>query len=165
MIGLGVGEISGSLVFGRIQDNASVKVTALCILSAFTVALFFVLLFNMFAEFRMWRALLMTFTWGVFDSGNANFINCMCGFQFESKSLPFSCFFMIQSIAVFAFLLVESQITSAEQYYYYFAFGALLTYGSWAGFLAFFELKKEPTEAGKGARLVNSSTMISTDIN
>ena len=58
-------------------------------MSAFTVATFFLVFFNMFIDFKMWRALLMTFSFGVYDAGLSNLINCMCGFQFESKSLPF----------------------------------------------------------------------------
>jgi predicted MFS family arabinose efflux permease len=164
MIGLGIGEISGSVMFGRIQDKTTVKITAASILVAFSVALFFLVFFNMFAEFKMWRAVLMTFSWGVFDSGNANFINCMCGFQFESKSLPFSCFFMVQSLSIFVFLIIESKILTTEQYYYYFGFGAVVTYLSWACFLAFFELKKAPSTDESRAHLMNSSTMISNDI-
>lgn len=110
MIGLGIGEISGSLMFGRIQDKTTVKITAASILAAFSVALSFLMFFNMFADFKMWRAALMTFSWGVFDSGNGNFINCMCGFQFDSKSLPFSCYFMVQSLSIVVFLIIESKI-------------------------------------------------------
>ncbi len=80
MIGLGVGEISGSILFGKIQDNFSVRITVMSILLAFTVATFFLVFFNIFVAFKMWRALLMTFSWGVYDAGLSNFINCMCGF-------------------------------------------------------------------------------------
>ena len=56
----------------------------------------------------------MTFGWGMQDSAVNNLINCILGFEFESQITPFSVFKFVQSIVVFAFLLLESLIETKE---------------------------------------------------
>jgi len=89
MVAFGVGEISGSLLFGRIMDKTSVRTTSFCIIAAFIVAMSCVISFNMFEYFNMWHATIMTFSWGIYDSGNSTFVMSINGFQFESKTTPF----------------------------------------------------------------------------
>ena len=65
MLGLGTGEIGGSILFGRITDKCSTKVTVVANMVALTVAYFFLILYGAIYEFSFYLAILMTFTWGV----------------------------------------------------------------------------------------------------
>jgi hypothetical protein len=52
----------------------------------------------------------MCFLWGTQDSGINCFINCILGFEFESKILPFSVFKFTQSLFTFVFFIVHSHL-------------------------------------------------------
>ena len=69
MLGLGVGEIIGSLAFGRIIDKCSLGCTV--IVNCLAVALSFVLLiyFGIMYRFTVARAIAMTTSFGVQDAG------------------------------------------------------------------------------------------------
>ena len=146
MIGLGVGEILGSIVHGRIIDRFSLRTAIYCILGCYIFALFWVVLFNAIEYFAMWRAVVMTFSWGFYDSGNMTFVNSMCGFQFESKSVPFSVFLVVQSFMVFVFLIYASTVTTTAQYYIFFLVGILANSVSFASVLCFFEPKPKESK-------------------
>jgi hypothetical protein len=55
-------------------------------------------------------ASLLTFFWGVHDSGVTNFFLCICGFQFESKTVPFSVLRTVQAFSNMAFIYVEAPL-------------------------------------------------------
>ena len=80
MLGLGVGEIIGSLAFGKIIDNCSTKVTVSICLVAVTVSYVFLFLYGIIYEFSFPLAIAMTLTWGFQDAGVRNLLNCMLGF-------------------------------------------------------------------------------------
>ena len=90
MVGLGFGEILGALVFGKIGDKLSMKVliatNMLSAVIAFSVALWYTTRYN----FSLSMALPMTLIWGFSDGGLNTLVNCVLGFQFESKTVPFS---------------------------------------------------------------------------
>ena len=147
MIGLGIGEILGSIIHGKILDKFSLKIAIYFIVGCYIFALFWVVLFNAIQYFAMSRAVIMTFSWGFYDSGLMTFVNCMCGFQFESKSTPFSVFLVIQSFMIFVFLIYASTVETTAQYYIFFLVGAITFSISIPCFLCYFEPKpKEEKE-------------------
>ena len=80
MIGLGVGEILGAIVFGRIGDRLSMKVliatNMFSAVVAFSITMWFVTRFN----FSLAMALTMTFFQGFSDGGLNTLVNCILGF-------------------------------------------------------------------------------------
>ena len=65
MLGLGVGEIFGSLVFGSVTDKCSLKTTVLLNMLALAIGYTFLIAFGVVYSFSMPLAVAMTFTWGV----------------------------------------------------------------------------------------------------
>ena len=67
-----------------------------------------------FAWISIWEfgvlSFFVTFVWGVQDSCFCNFLNCILGFEFDSKIIPFSIFKFVQSLFVFVFLVCESKL-------------------------------------------------------
>ena len=69
MLGLGVGEILGSLAFGRIIDKCSMNFTVLLNCLVVAVAFGFLILYGVQYKFSLPMALAMTTSWGVQDAG------------------------------------------------------------------------------------------------
>ena len=65
MIALGVGEILGSLVFGKITDTFTTKNTIKVNMLACTVGYAFIILYGAIYDFKYYLGILMTFSWGV----------------------------------------------------------------------------------------------------
>ena len=86
---LGAGEVVGGLIFGQIRDNLGNRMTIVTILSSMSVSFTLVFIVNNVNKYNF-TAWLMCFFWGVTDSGLNNFVLNTLGFQFESKSTPFS---------------------------------------------------------------------------
>jgi predicted MFS family arabinose efflux permease len=68
LVGQGIGEIIGSVLYGYIQDNYSNRVTTLSSMAATTLALIAGLLFAVQFQFTFWQACLMCGLWGLQDS-------------------------------------------------------------------------------------------------
>ena len=80
LIGLGIGEISGSLLIGKVQDKlGNVVTTYVCVLLT-VIGGTSLTAFTMVYEFKMWLAVIMTFTWGVQDGACNTLISCILGF-------------------------------------------------------------------------------------
>lgn len=90
MLGLGFGEISGSLVFGKVTDKLPPKTTIMINAITMTVGYGCLFLYAAIYDFSFYLGVLMTFAWGVQDSGMNCLLNSVLGFQFESKTTPFS---------------------------------------------------------------------------
>lgn len=73
MLGLGSGEILGSVAWGRITDKCELKQTILINAMAATIAFGCLILYGTIYEFSFPLGILMTFTWGVQDAG----VNCL----------------------------------------------------------------------------------------
>ena len=65
MLGLGIGEIVGSLVFGRITDKCSTRVTVVSNVLALTFSYLSMIAYGVNYDFNVYLATLMTFTMGV----------------------------------------------------------------------------------------------------
>ena len=108
MMGLGVGEIVGSLVFGPITDKYSTKTTSYINMVACTVGYAILILYGAIYDFSFYLGILMTFSLGVQDAGLNCLLNSLLGFQFESKTTPFSVYKFLQSLLIFMCVSVES---------------------------------------------------------
>ena len=64
----------------------------------------------------------MCFAWGVQDGGMNCYISCVLGFQFDSKTTPFSVFKTVQSLTVFVTLLAEAHVVTEKAFTFYFGF-------------------------------------------
>ena len=114
MIALGFGEIFGGLFVGKIRDtykNIAAIAAQIVILLA---ALIYIQIFNSNNDFTYTGAYLMCFLWGTQDSGINCFVNCILGFEFESKILPFSVFKFTQSLFTFVFFIVQSHVVNDD---------------------------------------------------
>ena len=80
MLGLGCGEIIGSIAWGRITDMCSTKRTVLINTVATTIGYGCLILYGAIYEFSFPLGILMTFTWGVQDSGVNCLLNSILGF-------------------------------------------------------------------------------------
>jgi predicted MFS family arabinose efflux permease len=87
---LGVGEMLGGQIVGAIQDKVSNRAAIISEMIFLVSALTILLIFNENDYFTYRSAYLMCLTWGIQDSGLCNFLQCVLGFEFESKIIPFS---------------------------------------------------------------------------
>ena len=65
-------------------------------------------------EFTLWFAFIMNFAWGLQDAGVNVYSDCLCGFEFESETLPFSVLYFSQSMFCFIFTYVEAPLTTKK---------------------------------------------------
>ena len=65
MLGLAAGSILGWIIFGRITDKCSIKVTVLINMLVTTFAYTFLILYGAVYDFSYFKAIAMTFTWGL----------------------------------------------------------------------------------------------------
>lgn len=86
---LGVGEIFGGLLVGGIRDSKGNRVAIISEMFLLAIGIGCVILLNERNKFD-WVAYIMTFFWGLQDAGLNCYINCVLGFEFESKIAPFA---------------------------------------------------------------------------
>ena len=116
---IGVGEMIGGVgVIGPIRDKFGNKVAliVLMVLTAAGLGIFYY--YNQKDEYN-WVAFLMCLIWGIQDAGVNCIINCILGFEFKSKSTPFSVYKFAQSLFIFAFVqlsgvVMDSKATSSQ---------------------------------------------------
>ena len=143
MLGLGGGEILGALAFGRIADKLENKKTIMINMLMSTIAYVFLILYASIYDFTFYMAIFMTFTWGVQDAGMNTYLNALLGFQFASKTTPFSVFKFLQSFLIFC---VDELVTTTDnQLSYICFFGAtyVVAMASWIIFSVFFDRKTQ----------------------
>ena len=149
MVGLGVGEIVGAMGFGKVQDNTSIKVQiAINMLSA-VVGFGILMGFTIRYEFNLVFGFAMTFFWGISDGMLNTLINCVLGFQFDSKTTPFSVNKFLQSLLIFLIICAESFIETKDEYLFYFIFELAFCILSWL-LVNFFFTFRNPEDTEKG---------------
>ena len=141
MIALGVGEIVGSLAFGYITDNFSLNQIGLFNVIACSVGYGVLILYGIIYDFSFYLSILMTFTWGVQDSGINCLLNSLLGFQFASKTTPFSVYKFLQSLLIFIVTCIESATTTKRSYVIYFCICYLIAITAWIVLLRCFTFK------------------------
>ena len=90
MIALGVGEVIGALIFSRVQDSCNKTVSLGVILAITIVACIVSIIYIIEFKFNIYICIAMTFTWGMQDASVICLLNTLCGFEFDSKTTPFS---------------------------------------------------------------------------
>jgi predicted MFS family arabinose efflux permease len=85
---LGAGEIIGGQIIGNIRDRTSNRVAFLSEMVLQISGITLLVVFNERNRFD-YLAYIMVFVFGVQDSGLNCLINCILGFEFESKTTPF----------------------------------------------------------------------------
>lgn len=109
MIGLGVGELIGAPSCGKVIDKLGSKAGVFFVLVNVLIAITLAFVVVIIYEFNYF-CYIMTFYWGIQDSAANNLLNCILGFEFESKILPFSCSKLLKTLFVFAFLMIDAKI-------------------------------------------------------
>jgi len=147
MIALGVGEILGSIASGYITDKFQTRTTVMINMIACTVGYGFLILYGVIYDFTFYLGILMTLSWGVQDAGINCLLNSLLGFQFESKTTPFSVYKFLQSLLIFICVSIESATTNQKSYLIYFVVCYLIAISAWVVLIRFFEFKtKEEVE-------------------
>jgi len=109
---LGLGEILGSILFGKLLDKFGYKVMMYSCFGTLIVTIAFVCLYIAVFKFYMWTAAWICFLWGVSESGIGVFLQSVMGFEFESKTTTFAIRNLVQSFTVFGCLFLDAQLDS-----------------------------------------------------
>lgn len=80
MIGIGAGEIIGSLVNGKLNDYFGIKKYLIICYIQLVIAFAFLFAYNQVDTFSMWFGALSMFWWGSQDAAITNFFLCVVGF-------------------------------------------------------------------------------------
>mmetsp|Transcript_23318 Transcript_23318/g.27367 ORF Transcript_23318/g.27367 Transcript_23318/m.27367 type:complete len:209 (-) Transcript_23318:185-811(-) len=131
MLGLGTGEILGSLFFGRITDKCAYWKTVLANFIVTTIAFAFLILYGVLYDFSFGLALAMTLTWGVQDAGMMCLMNVLLGFQFVSKTTPFSVYHFVHSLLIFVVTCICSTTKTQTSYLIFFSVSLVIYLASW----------------------------------
>ena len=147
---LGLGEIVGSPVFGKILDKYGHKVAIIACMTSLTLSIFAISWYVIAFRYSFWASLAICFLWGFQESGIGVFLACVMGFEFESKAIPFSVKNLVQSLTVFAALFLESLLTNKRAFLIY-VLVLLGVFGlcSWVFVLATFQFKSKKTDIDK----------------
>ena len=160
MLGLGCGEILGSVAWGKITDKLPMPQVILINAVAMSVGYGFLFLYTVIYDFAYYLGILMTFFWGVQDSGMNCLLSSLLGFQFESKTTPFSVYKFLQSLLIFVFTCIESTLSNETDYLTYFVCCQLFSLAAWFILKFFFNfLSKEEVEALRNKSVKPESTM------
>ena len=149
MLGIGFGQITGTILNGQIQDRFGAHKTILVNIVLNLLCFWITLMYLYVGSFSMPFAMACTFSWGMIDGGLNNFIYCMCGFQFDSKLHPFSVLLCVQSIFAFSCIYIESLLTTLAHVRTFILCSGVFTAFGWALFAGFFELREAKTEVVK----------------
>ena len=148
MLALGTGEILGSLAFGRVTDKCKFKVTILLNILAVTLSYIIILSYISVYEFSFGFASTFAFFWGVQDASANCLVNSLLGFQFASKTTPFSVFKFVQSLMCFIVTCICSATNTRESYLGLFAASYAFAMFAWVTLLCCFKmLTQEQVEA------------------
>ena len=107
-------------------------------------------------KFTLIFGFLMTFFWGISDGGLNTLINSMLGFQFDSKTSPFSVNKFVQSLLIFAFTCFESVLKGKNDYLFYEIFVLVFCILTWLSFNFFFEIRQQATEEKTYEKIAHS---------
>ena len=92
-------------------------------------------------EYKLWAAAIVTFTFGFMDSGINCFVLCVCGFQFSSKTLPFSCTKLVYALSACLTFYLEALVNTNKDFAIFFMTMFLFGLSSWLLFYFTFDLK------------------------
>ena len=105
--------LGGVGVIGPIRDKLGNRVAICALLVLTSAGLATVYVFNQQNKYGF-SAYLMCFLWGLQDAGVNCLMNCILGFEFESKSIPFSVFKFVQSLGIFIFCEISGVVMGSK---------------------------------------------------
>jgi len=141
MIPLGFAQVLGSMIFGRILDKFKHKIALFVMFATCITAYCFA--FGLLLEWDFSQPLIypMVFLFGLMDSFWSIFIQVVCGFEFDSKTIPFSVSKVVQSLSFLVFLIVASLLSTQASYIAFFLFSLGFSLVS-VGMMLRFEFKE-----------------------
>ena len=71
------------------------------------------------------------------------YISCILGFQFDSKTTPFSVFKTVQSLTVFVTLLAEAHVVTEKAFTYFFGFVFVFQLAAFVLLLTCFDFRQK----------------------
>ncbi|CDW72384.1 major facilitator superfamily protein [Stylonychia lemnae] len=147
MIPLGLGEMSGSVIIGKIMDKYGQKIAIITCSIKLSISILLILAYIAYFKYSV-LTFFVTFFWGFQDSNLNNILNCILGFEFESNTVPFSVYSLVQAIFVFIFMIVQSLILTRTDYFIYFS--VCYAYGIVSLFILYtFDFKKKKNDQEK----------------
>ena len=129
---LGVAEIVAAMFFAYLLDKKGYHFVIYTSLGLTVVTFAVVLAYVGVWRFKLWEASIMCFFWGFLEAFVGLLINCILGFEFESKIVPFALKSSLASFAVFALLFIESVVLTRADFFWYMCLSV--------GVLGFFSL-------------------------
>jgi MFS family permease len=115
MVMLGIGMILGGWITGGIRDRLGNRICVLTCITFMIIAMTALIWFNENNFFTFLTSYSMCLLFGIQDSGIQCFVNCILGFEFESKILPFSVYRFTQSLFTFVIFLVQARVMDPNQ--------------------------------------------------
>jgi MFS family permease len=80
LVGLGIGEVVGALLFGKIEDNFSGKISTTFCLAMTSFSCLLCILYTLYFDFTLWMSALLCAFWGLQDGASNCLTSCICGF-------------------------------------------------------------------------------------
>ena len=130
-IGIGVGEVIGGLMNGEITDRYGYRPAFIANMVQYVLAYVVMIWYILNNDFTLVFAFFMNFAWGMQDSGVNVYSDCLCGFEFESETLPFTVLYFSQSMFCFIFTYIEAPLKSKELNLIYFCICSVLGLAAW----------------------------------
>ncbi|CDW89920.1 major facilitator superfamily protein [Stylonychia lemnae] len=121
MVALGVGEISGAVIQGKLVDKYGTKNVCVLNMVLILVATIFVLNYLYLDDYSVF-AFIMTFVWGFQDSAVSIHLNTILSSEFDDNPGPFSLDSLIEATMVFCFQMIQSFVVSWSAHFIYISF-------------------------------------------
>lgn len=112
LCGLGIGECVGSEVIGYIQDHVGNRACHYTCLSLALIGTATVIWYIWYMTFSWVNGVVLCTVWGIQDGAVNVMLDCILGFQFDSKRTPFSVNKMVYSMFIFVFVFSQSFIVT-----------------------------------------------------
>ena len=97
-------------------------------------------------KYRLWAGALICFFWGFQETGVALFCNCVLGFEFDSKIVPFAAKNAIQSYSTCAFLFICGYLKTPFLFNLFFGVTAIFGVGAWLILYFLFKFRQGPDD-------------------
>jgi MFS family permease len=131
--------VIGGLFNGHMQDKYGYKPSFISNIIQYVVAYTVMIVYIMNNDFSLWFAFVMNFAWGLQDSGVNVYSDCLCGFEFESETLPFTVLYFSQSMMCFIFTYIEAPLGNQKLNLIYFCICAVIGLAAWFFYWATFD--------------------------
>ena len=131
MLGVGPGEMIGSIIIGRITDKFAHQTTVIINLIVVAIAFAIPIIYCSLYTFSYPLAIIMTLMLGIEDAGVHCMLVSLLGFQFESKTTPFAVFNFLKSLLIFFFIYLCSFTDSRNGYLIFYCCSGSFAIFSW----------------------------------